>query len=287
MSKKGRRKNGDVMNVVEELSKLINGLDEELRSKVKLMFEDFLEIRKQNREEYENDEKKQEAKIKQLYKKRQFELPSDVQQLKVGDILNAGGSIDIANGGYTFEIPRHLVKGDFQHFAMPAHIVALSAKKNRPGIPTPCGSTQKSNKRGAGILSPLNTSVKRKTARLASKPSQHALNFSQPLNTSSKAGRVLRSTVRKTTVSISHVKKQTPPEENAEEAMDIDGNVENVATAALPKAATHATPKNLLQKKQARKPTETEDVKIISANGTPLLIDNEWIKKRFNVAVSE
>ena len=282
MSKKRNKKNENI-NIVEELSKLINEMDDELRSKVQLKFQDFLEIRKQNREEYENDEKKQEAKIKQTYRKRLFEFPSDVQSLKIGDILKAGGSLNVADGGYIFSIPRNLVKGDFQTFAMPAHLVALSAKKNRPGISnTPLlGTAQKrqSNKRCAAGMSPLNVSSKRKTARLASKPSQHALNFSQTANTSL-TGRTLRSTSRKPTFSVSHVKKQ-----EIVEAMDIDENVENVATA-LKKPDT-ATPKSLVHRKQPRKPSDTEDVQIISASGTPLLIDNDWIKKRFNITANQ
>lgn len=270
MSKRRGRNGSKNAEASESLGRMIEHLEPEVKEKAQALLQDFIQQRKAKLQELESIKKKDEVAIRNHFRNLVFTIPKQAQSLKIGEIRDAGGIVDIFGGGIRITIPTNLFR---EASALPPLTVPRSAKK----VP------RSTTKRHA-IPSPHATSTKKKIAKVAARPSHQLLQSvhgTSMNSTISSTTRNLRSTARKVTATVAKTKRGAILQE--EQAATASARGDNLSGMALQKEIIESvrTPGGgKVFKKPARLPRGDEAIVIVSTTGTPLLTDGEWIKTR-------
>ncbi|KAI1285267.1 hypothetical protein HDE_11929 [Halotydeus destructor] len=248
---KKRAKNQANDNIMPKIRQMAEKLDEETKNKLHLLLEEFLAQRQQNLEEFESVEKEIELKVKQHYANLMSTIPPNVQDMTIGDLRAAGGSLEVRNCAYCFLLSPNLLQNELAMSAKkPESSRAILEKLNN----TAKKSLKRRSERNTNILSPGFASAKKKVAKIASRPSAQ---FSIAHGMSQAPKRNLRSSVRFGKI-----------------AQPLFQNDKHECQHSK-------TPKQM--PKRPRKPLNSEEIVIMSKNGTPLVVDSEFLLKRFNL----
>lgn len=228
-----------------------SNLDIEGKNRFKEFYSDFLSQRQIRITALEEDIENQERLIRNHFQKLLIQLPIHVQNLTIGQILEEGGDIDFSGTiGHeigSLKIPKSLVLskelGDGDKSLQIFQEVQKSVRKKVP-------------KTVAKMLPPQSSRVLRSTARLMTGTQGRTIQRIKDKSESGSSG-------------FSTDSEKTPRNNQPNCTMDvINAKTPTVELTLMP------------LKKAPRRPKPNEDIIICSKSGTPLVIDESWLKKQ-------
>lgn len=288
--KRGGKNGVGKMDEKPRFDAILDKMDPMAKSKLENILLEFFVQQRQRIQELEDGYVVKEKHIRDYFRNLTAQIPADIMQMKMGDFIVAGGSLHVVDEGYAIQIfspDRSVEDADEKEYSFTAPSPVPLNKKGQ--VFHDISLMSNSGKKSYRTSKRPHSTAKKNVTKLASKPSQQLLNSSIAHNcslSSTASARVLRSTARKPKKpklgqELKNVTSPRPVEEIPKRSTLVQGAISNNCDDVFSSAKTPGGSKMFT--KPARKPLKSEDVIIVSKSGTPLLVDEEWLKKRFRM----